>query len=253
MLTEEDGMLSGKWLAALVVVGLAGCGAPAATEKPVTVIVKQTVAVPQTVVVPQTVIVRETVVAPQTVVVKVAAPTAPAPVAKAVTPTPAATSEINIPKIIDSTDQVQDRGGVLLMVEGAGLFDWAAGQKLDDEWVKAIKDARPFLGAQALGSLSVVVTNTTGGKVNLYPGQGVVVVGSEQIELTSFGLYGDDVDGTLFPGVTKKGVILFALKNTPWSRVSSGSDMTLEVGAPVDSESYKKLANAPYTFTMRLK
>ena len=71
-------MLSRKWLAALVVMGLAGCGAPAATEKPVTVIVKQTVAVPQTVVVPQTVIVRETVVAPQTLVVKAAAPTAPA-------------------------------------------------------------------------------------------------------------------------------------------------------------------------------
>ena len=115
----------------MVVMGLAltGCGAPvpAAQEKAVTVLASQTVVVRETVLVPQTVVMRETVAVPQTVVVR---QTVSAPAATSAPATPRLRFR-NVAKVKDSTDQVQELGGVALMVDGISLFDWAEGQKLE--------------------------------------------------------------------------------------------------------------------------
>jgi hypothetical protein len=75
-------------------------------------------------------------------------------------------------------------------------------------------------GAVTIGQIEIRVENTTGQKISIYPDQGTIVAGSEQVKVELF-LSAGDVGGDYFPGVIQEGRILFFLKRTPASAVES--------------------------------
>jgi len=166
------------------------------------------------------------------------------------TPTPTTPAAAGIPRVVDDEDQIQDRGGVMLHIRSVGLVDWEAA-KTDKEIAK-LENFSAFKEATVLGAISVIVTNTTDSKINIYPDQGTVVIGSEQVDLSSFLFFSDDVGGEIYPGVAKDGVIMFALKRTPWKDIKDGVDILYEVDPPHD-ERFHDLADEPYSFTLHLQ
>ncbi len=68
-----------------------------------------------------------------------------------------------------------------------------------------------------VGELIFKVTNDTDVTADVYPDQGTVQIGSEQIELSEylyFATVGEDVGGEIYPGVTKVGGMWFGIKRT---------------------------------------
>jgi len=163
---------------------------------------------------------------------------------EAATPAPSSAA----PRVVDDTDQVQEQGGVVVTLKGAGLLDWASVRESPD--MAELADAEAFQDATVLGALTVSVANNTQAKVNVYPEQGTVVVGAEQVELTGFMFFSENVGGTLFPGVVSEGTLVFALKATPWEQVADGTQLLYEIGAPADEE-YTRLGEA-YQFQLEL-
>lgn len=235
MQTRKIALLS----VALAVIVLSACASQPAAQPPaeVTRIVEVTRAVEVTrpVEVTRIVEVEVTRIVEQPPVVVTATPE----------PEPTAAPAVEAPRVIDDVDQTQDRGGVTITVKGAGLTDWAAVKDTPDLAIMSNTDG--MKDATVLGAITVVVTNTTPSKINVHPGQGTVVIGSEQIELTGFMFFGDNVGGTLLPGVTKDGTLLFALSRTPWADIANGAKIIYEIGAPSD-ESFAFLAKEPYRF-----
>ncbi len=77
------------------------------------------------------------------------------------------------------------------------------------------------------------ITNPTDKKISIYPDQGVVIAGSEQIQLFDFFLseFGDTISGEIYPGVTVIGGIWFGFKRTSVNEITS---VTLTFSGPSD-------------------
>ena len=98
-------------------------------------------------------------------------------------------------------------------------------------------------------ALVLVITNTTDQVISLYPDQGTVVAGAEQVELLEhfFNTFGDEPGGEIFPGVTKIGGLWFGFQRTP---VEDIQHITLTFRGPVDA-GFNTLG-ADYTFDLDL-
>jgi hypothetical protein len=95
-----------------------------------------------------------------------------------------------------------------------------------------------------------IVTNSTDKKAAVYPDQGTVIVGSEQVDLRSYmfsGKVGEDIGGDIFPGVTRIGGLWFGLKRTALPDLQK---LVITFNGPV-GESFTKLGD-DYTFTLDL-
>jgi hypothetical protein len=81
-----------------------------------------------------------------------------------------------------------------------------------------------FAGFEVVGELVISMTNTSEQTLMVYPDQGSVQIGSEQIELTTFlfgnAEFGDDLGGEIFPGVTKIGGIWFGIGRSQPSEIT---------------------------------
>lgn len=100
-------------------------------------------------------------------------------------------------------------------------------------------------GAKTIGLLYVRVENKTNGKISVYPDQGTVVVGTEQVKVQLFS--SDRVGGEFFPGVIKEGAIPFFLKRTTAAEVKT---VTYAVDGPF-GESFSRLGpDYQFKFTM---
>jgi len=77
------------------------------------------------------------------------------------------------------------------------------------------------------------ITNSTDKKISIYPDQGTVIAGNEQIPLFDFFLaeFGDEFNGDIFPGVTVIGGMWFGFKRTPIEEITS---ITITFIGPVD-------------------
>lgn len=77
------------------------------------------------------------------------------------------------------------------------------------------------------------ISNSTDKKISIYPDQGTVVAGSEQIELLDFFLasFGDTFSGDIFPGVTVIGGMWFGFKRTPIEEITT---VTINFLGPFD-------------------
>ena len=60
-------------------------------------------------------------------------------------------------------------------------------------------------------ALSVAVTNTNELTFNVYPNQGTLIAGNQQVDADIW--TSDDVGGEIFSGVTKTGLVIFGLPN----------------------------------------
>jgi hypothetical protein len=144
-------------------------------------------------------------------------------------------------KIVDDFDQVQEQAGVIVKVKGGGILS------------QMPADLSTFLDVEStslFGSISVVVTNTTTGKINIHPDMGTIVVGSEQVQGQVY--FGNDVGGEFFPSVVKEGDVVFVLKRTTWEQIKNGIALIYEIDAP-SNETFQMLSDKPYRFTLQLK
>jgi hypothetical protein len=121
----------------------------------------------------------------------------------------------------------QESGGIKLQIARVLIGEKSALQQNFSENL--------FGDVPVVGMLIFIVTNTTSDKtISVYPDQGVVIVGSEQIELREYmmlGNFGEHIGGDIFPGVKKIGGLWFGIKRTPLSDVLK---MKIVINRPTD-------------------
>lgn len=137
----------------------------------------------------------------------------------------------------------QDRGGIVIRIKMIAIGDFAA---LDTDVQEGLLMMSYWEDAKYIGGISIQVENTTKKTANLYPDQGTVVVGTEQIDVDLFS--SDSVGGEIFAGVVKEGLIMFALKAVDISTVDT---MRYIVSGPSDEE-FSRLGE-DYDFTIPLR
>jgi len=164
-------------------------------------------------------------------------------------PTPTAEAAPPEGTIITSVDQTQDRGGVVITVNKLLLMSKEAFTQLTDIDEKALDSLEPFQGAQTMGALGITVRNETQVVANVYPDQGTLIADDEQIDLANFLFFSDDLGGEIYPGVTKEGAIVFALKRRSPNQVEH---IRFIVDVPFD-ENWDDLAQEPYTFDITIR
>jgi len=166
----------------------------------------------------------------------------PSPTSHPPTETPVPPTEIPLP----SPDQKWARnyvgwgesGGVTIEIarvlvgyKSSIPNDWDALNEYIDGWSEI----------DVVGELVFKITNNTDSTVTLYPDQGSVQIGGEQIELTEYmftSTFGDDVGGDIFPGVTKIGGIWFGIKRSVPSEITQ---IIFRASAPHNSDTYDDL------------
>lgn len=93
--------------------------------------------------------------------------------------------------------------------------------------------------SDVVGELVFKITNNSDTNVVLCPiNDGTVQIGPEMIELCEFAwaTFGHDLDGDLFPGVTKIGGVYFAIKG---SAPAEFTEIVYRTDAPHDDDSYR--------------
>lgn len=187
------------------------------------------------------------------VAVAPAAEAEPAEVAVA-TPTPEvedAETIWDLPHVRGSLSEPLDVGGFLVAPDLA-LFDF------DQVKAISIENARfyendAFQGATMLGVLYLTLTNTTDVDLALTANDGVVVVGTEQADLSDFQYLGDDIFGdALLPGVTRDGPFVFALVDTNLADIAEGTEARLQMKGPI-KDSYIWIDDSKYQATITLE
>lgn len=155
----------------------------------------------------------------------------------------------SVPTIIAASVEEQATGGLVMAVRGVGVFDASAVSHITE--ISELLDTDAFQGATAIGMMRVSITNTADSKVRYSPTDGVVVIGAEQIDLHDYHVYSDDIGGEIYPGVNRQGIILFAVKSTPWGELSGGASLYLDAGQPADA-GYNRLGDGPLEFVFEL-
>ena len=122
----------------------------------------------------------------------------------------------------------QDSGGIIIEIARFVLADKSAIPDMDFSLVSTFDD-KPIVA-----EIIFKVTNNTQQTLSIYPDQGTVIVGGEQIELTEYMMlatFGDSVGGDIFPGVTKVGGIWFGIKRTSMVEIQQ---VTITFSGPFD-------------------
>jgi len=122
----------------------------------------------------------------------------------------------------------EESGGLQVEIARFVLADkTAVDQDLTAGGLTTIFDDRPVVG-----EIIFIITNPTQRIISVYPDQGKVIGGGEQIELLEFASateFGDNFSGEIHPGVTVIGGIWFGFKRTPIDRITS---VTIVFNAP---------------------
>lgn len=234
-------------VAVLLALALVGCSQPAAQAPPPTCPPCPTCPAPVAQVVEQTVVVKETVVVEVTRVVEVQATPMPT------TPAVAADSDYPPGQLRhEGIDMQQERGGVTILVKDVIITpmtqEWAAWVEAHSRGnIMAASLAQTALdsGAVALVNLSIEVNNTTGKTISIYPDQGTLVVGNEQVDADLW--LSDSVGGDFMAGIMKEGGVVFLVMRTESDAISHVRYM---VDAP--SENFDRLADTGYDFDIAL-
>lgn len=138
--------------------------------------------------------------------------------------TPQNTYAWNYPAQIDSGGVTIQIGRVLI----ADKEDFLAAY--NDEFLKMPY----FEDKPVLVELIFVIKNNSGQTMSVFPDQGLVAVGGEQVNLfeaTLIGSGGDHLGGEILPGITKIGILWFGLRRTPLDAVQS---MDIIIKEPFD-------------------
>lgn len=92
-----------------------------------------------------------------------------------------------------------------------------------------------------VGELIFKVTNNTEESVDVYPDQGTVQIGGEQINLDEYMMwatFGEDVGGEIYPGVTKIGGMWFGIKRSTPEEIN---EVIFRASAPSTTEDWTNL------------
>lgn len=226
----------------IIIIAFAACSSPTpvASQK----VVKATVLVPVTVpvtriveatrVVEVTRLVEVTRVVKATVLVPVTVTPLPKPTA---TPTPKTAQRVKLVAPVALT-----RGGVTVMVVDGGCVD------INNPSFAKLRTQDTWKNAKTACILSIDVKNTTKGTINVFPDQGTVQIGDEQIELANF-LFDEegDIGGECLAGAKKHGLIMFAVTRTTYDKVKK---MRLVFSGPADAN-FNRLGKG-YDFTLAM-
>lgn len=203
----------------LLLVVLAGCGPAQTVTVPQTVLADR----PITVQVPVTVEVEVQVEVPVTVLVQpTARPTA--------VPTVAPTAEAN-PAIAANYVISQTQGGVSIR-----LLRVVCGDRDALAPKVGLEDSEYFDDMETACEFLLEVRNDAGKTISVYPDQGQVVIGDEQVEPLDFhgGIRSmEDISGDFLPGVRRIGGFWFGLRRVVWSDITK---IVYTVNAPVDED-----------------
>jgi hypothetical protein len=128
-------------------------------------------------------------------------------------------------------------GGVRITIDRlvvAGFPEFVAANEDDDLafWL----ESEDYDDAITIGWFELTVENSTDGKITVYPGQGTVVVGTEQVDTDFF--LSDDLGGDYFAGVVKEGRVFFVLTRLEPSEVG---EVLLFIDAPWESATFDDL------------
>jgi hypothetical protein len=194
---------------------LVSCGPAQTVTVPVTVLADRpiTVQVPVTVEVP--------VQVPVTVLVQ---PTARPTAVPTVVPTPAAEQAIAANFVVSQT---QSGVSINLLRVLCGSYD-ALAKKV------GLADDSDFDGMETVCEFILEVRNSTDKNILIYPDQGQVVIGDEQVEPLDFhgGLQNlEDISGEFLPGVRRIGGFWFGLRRISWDTITK---ITYTVGSAFD-------------------
>ena len=122
----------------------------------------------------------------------------------------------------------QESGGLQVEIARFVLADkTAVDQDFTAGGLTTIFDDRPVVG-----EIIFKITNPTQRIISVYPDQGKVIGGGEQIDLLEFASaaeFGDNFSGEIHPGVTVIGGIWFGFKRTPIEQITS---VTIVFNAP---------------------
>lgn len=124
----------------------------------------------------------------------------------------------------------QDSGGLVVEIVRLVIADKTSVPELDFSLITTFDD-KPVVG-----EIVFRVINNTQQTLSVYPDQGTVIVGGEQIPLTEYMMmatFGDSIGGDIFPGVTKIGGIWFGVKRTPVAEIQN---ITIAFGGPVNAD-----------------
>lgn len=91
----------------------------------------------------------------------------------------------------------------------------------------------PFDDRPVVAEIIFKITNTTDKIISIYPDQGKVIAGAEQVELLDFFLasFGDEFSGDIYPGVTVIGGMWLGFKRTSVDDITT---VTIAFLAPFD-------------------
>lgn len=122
----------------------------------------------------------------------------------------------------------QELGGIVLRVTAVTFKDIAG-----SEWADL---SSAWEGIKTVGLIEWELENTTDKKLRIFPNQGTVIVGTEQIDLTSFFIWEKgDIGGDIYPGIKKNSIQPFGIKRTPWQEVT---ELRIIIDTPFASETH---------------
>ena len=119
-----------------------------------------------------------------------------------------------------------ESGGVVIQI---GRILIAEKTAFNDEFLK-----EPYYQDKpVVAEIIFIVKNSSGQIMNVFPDQGYVTIGGEQVDLyTTPSIIGDYVGGEILPGITKIGGFWFGLRRTALDEIQN---MAIFIKAPFDS------------------
>lgn len=156
----------------------------------------------------------------------------------------------DLPHVRGGVPEPLDVGGFLVSPD-ISLFDFEQVKAFDVE-NGTFFDRDEFNGATTFGLLYLTLTNTTDVDLALTANDGVIVVGTEQADLSDFQYLGDEIFGdALLPGVTRDGPFVFALTKTTLADIADGTEARLQLKGPI-KDNYTWIDDAKYQATIKL-
>ena len=140
-------------------------------------------------------------------------------------------------------DLRQDRGGILIHITRIQVARW---EDVPEDVRQELSDLDYYKDTRYFGGMGIEVQNTTNRTIRVYPDQGMIIAGNEQNSVDL--LTSDDVGGEIYAGVSKEGIVFFALRKAD---VRNLDRLRYVVSGPFD-EKLTKLGE-DYDFDVPLK
>jgi hypothetical protein len=154
--------------------------------------------------------------------------TTPEPQAETQTPITIVGSDIFALNYLDS----QDRGGIVIDI---GRVLVGSKEAINSYLGGDFSEISGFEDKPVIVEIIFKVINNTDQVISVYPDQGTIIIGSEQISMLDYFMnsVGEDISGDIFPGVTMIGGLYFGVSR---STVEEITQMTISIDGPFNQD-----------------